>query len=234
MSRLLRTLVAGAVLGGTGLPAQAIITYNLDEEFSGGDTPVGTFTATFDDAGCVGDPDGCVRLTMSTTSGGNAGEFINGGSNQFGWGFNLDPSLDPDDLAFAFVGGNNDADSISTGTNAFQADGDGLFDILFGWNANVGSRLVVGESAVYDITLTGLTEQSFNFSSVEGGGNGTFFSAAHVQGIGPDNEGSGFIGDGDGPGPGPGPTPIPEPGMLLILGTALAAAAFAGRRSGLR
>jgi hypothetical protein len=58
------------------------------------------------------------------------------------------------------------------------------------------TRFQAGETSVYDITYTGagtLSASSFNFLSDEGGGQGTYHSAAQVQGI-TANDYSGWIG----------------------------------------
>jgi len=193
--------------------ANASIIMELDIEFSGGTDPAGAtpwLTATFDDSVGPG-----VRLTMDA-SGLVDVEFASE------WSFNLDPALTPADLVFTAV---NNADSvpnsISTGVDAFQADGDGKFDILFDFPPPPGAfaaKFTTGETVVYDITYTGLgtfDENSFDFFSAPGGGQGTFRAAAHVQGIGPTGEDSGWIGD-DGGGPGNGEPIIPEAASLIV------------------
>jgi hypothetical protein len=105
-------------------------------------------------------------------------------------------------LNFAVVGTPGSVpNSILTGVNAFQADGDGKFDVLFDFPPPPGStaaRFTAGETVVYDITYTGigsLSAHSFRFPSAPGGGHGPFTSAAHVQRIGISDEDSGWIGD---------------------------------------
>lgn len=113
--------------------------------------------------------------------------------------------------------------SIGTGVDAFKADGDGWFDILFDFPPPPGSqnaRFTAGETVVYDITYTGpIDVNSFDFSSAPGGGNGTFLSAAHVQQTG-GGSGSGWIG-----------AAVPEPATALLLGGGLVALAAGRRRS---
>lgn len=212
---LKKLLPMAAVVVGVGWfgSAQAL-TITLDTEFSNsGFTAENTYTATFESCGLD-----CVRLTMSIT-GTNTDEFIDGSTGNFGWGFNLDPLLDPDDLAFAFVSG-NEADGISTGINAFKADGDGWFDIVFNWT-QAGGVFTVGQTSVYDITLAGLTVGDFEFLSAcgRGCGNEAWASAAHVLGVGEDGEGSAWMGGRTGdeeP-----PEQIPEPGSLVLMGSGL-------------
>jgi hypothetical protein len=187
----------------------AIISLGLSTEFSGGTPPEGAapwLTATFDDEVVGGNT---VRLTMSASG-------LVDAENVGEWSFNLDPSLDPTLLNFAVVGvPGSTPNAISTGVNAFQADGDGKFDILFDFPPPPGSAAALftaGETVVYDITYdvpATLTANSFLYPSVEGGGQGTFRTAAHVQRIGPENDDSGWIGD------------IPEPASFLLLGIGL-------------
>lgn len=207
----LAALTAMFGVGGMSTAHAAQLVYNLTTTFSG-ETPDNTYTATFDDS-CGPD---CVTLTMSV-SGSSTTEFIDGSGTQFGWGFNFNTAKDVTDLNFTYMSG-NDADSILQGTNSYKADGDGNFDFLFQWS-DPANRLVAGQTSVYEISLTGLTLSDFDFSSecTVGCGTGSYFSAAHVQGI-PRGEGSGWIGDGDGGGE---EEELPEPSMALLIGAGL-------------
>jgi hypothetical protein len=196
--------------------ARASITMNLDVEFSGATPPAGAtpwLVATFQDQG-----GGVVRLTMDA-SGLVGTEFVSE------WSFNLDnvTPLDPTLLAFTAVDisdipGFSTATDIDTGVDAFQADGDGQFDILFNFQTSAGAgQFTSGESIVFDITYGGVgtfNEGSFNFGSAPGGGNGTFHTAAHVQGIGTSGSGSGWIGNNDRPTTGQGE--VPEAASLIV------------------
>ena len=209
-------LLGGVLFGATSASALSI-TFDLNFEFSNGTPPGGAtpwVTITIDDAADAVGANG-VRVTVS-----NAGligsEFVSEIS------LNLDPGLDPTDLSFGAV--NMSAVSTSTfltGVDAFQADGDGKFDMLLQLPTSGPGRFTAGESLVFDLTFTGaLTAADFDFSSASGGGQGTFKAAAHVQGIGDEGEDSGWIG------------PVPEPAGALLLLTALAGVAAVGRRRG--
>jgi hypothetical protein len=102
--------------------------------------------------------------------------------------------------------------TFSFGSNAFQADGDGLYDILIELpQAPPANRLTSGESITVQIlsSTVGFNEASFNSLSAPGGGAGPFVTAAHIQSVGP-NLGSDWI-----------TTTVPEPGSMILVGTGL-------------
>ena len=190
-----------ALVALAGSARAAIVTYDLDIEYSGATPPAGAgpwLRATFDDGGGSG------TVTMTLTS-------LNLVSQEFVrfWHFNLDPAFDATNLVFSAplkVGAFADP-AINLGTDAFQAAGDGLYDIqlAFGF-APPSDRFGAGDSVSYTITgIPTLTANSFSFLSAPAGGNGPFYTAAHVQGIGPNGDNSGWV------------TNSPEPASLSVM-----------------
>lgn len=196
------------------LPA-IVYVYSLDTEFSGGADPVGPVpwaTATFSQVDA-----GTVQLELSNINL-SGSEFIGA------WYFNFNDSLDVNSLSFSRVGGTAPADAdISTGLNSFKADGDGYFDIIFDFPQKSADRFAAGDTIVYEISgINPLTMDMFNFDSAPGGGNGSWYSAAHVQSI--NGEDSGWIGSGPG-------VAVPEPSTYLMLSSLLGLSLFLVARS---
>jgi MYXO-CTERM domain-containing protein len=209
MRPLLSLLIGVSVLSWAGAHAD-IVTYGACIEFSGNDArpPEGTppwLTATFNDHGTPGSVDLLLEATNLTDS-----EHVKQ------WLFNLDPALDPNDLVFSepIVTGTFTDPIIDTIANAFMANGDGYFDIQVGFDEADGGdrRFGVGETAQYTITgILTLTASSFDFLSYCDGGQGQYPMAAHVGGIGPDDECSDWVS-------------VAEPGAvsLLVVGALIA------------
>ncbi len=194
----------------------ADLLYELNTVFSGPGTPSGPtpwLTAEFNNNG-----DGTVRLQMSTNTLAT-GEFVSK------WYFNYDPTKTVTDLSFSRVGSAPPGDpAISTGTNSFQADGDGKFDIEFSFQTSLTNRFGPSQSIIYDISSTSasLDVSLFDYISVEGGGAGTFNTAAHIQGLGSENEDSAWIANNG--------AVIPEPSTYFMLSTLIAIAAVAKKK----
>jgi hypothetical protein len=184
----------------------AVISFDLDVEFSGATAPAGTapwLRITFDDFGASGS----VQVTMEAI-GLTGDEFVSG------WYFNFDPTLNaaahlPSAVANPDVGWT----SISAGNNAWQADGDGLYDFRVEFaNAPISDRFQDGESFVLNITGAGLIASSFDYLSAPAGGHGPFHTAAHVQGIGAGGQFSGWIANSAGSS-----NDVPEPTTLTLV-----------------
>ena len=244
-TKLLSWLAAAGLVVGLAQPVgAAILTITLDFEFSGGDTPDGTLTAVFDDS--FGDAD-TVQLTL--TSNLVDAEFVSW------WGFNIKDNLDGDSLDAMATMGSFDTFTTNTANNdvaCCKADGDGFFDFVFEFITD-GDTFGFGDEVVIILSLSGGLEASdFNLDSIKGGGNGTYVSAAHIQGVDAAGDGgcsgSGWIGNGSvvissigsffispayaqtG-----GCTPIPLPGAIVLFGSVLVGffgiAAYKGLRS---
>lgn len=221
MKKLL--FAAAIALGASALATAAqatIVSYNLDFEFSGATSPEGSapwMTLTFDDGGSTGSVD----LTISTSG------LVNNEIAEAVY-FNFTDAFDVTNLVFAANGANTATGSISLGSNAFPADGGGLYDILLDYPpppGNGATLLGAGETLLYTITSTdAITANSFDFLAAPHGDNGVYHAAAHIQRIGA-ADGSGWIGDTGGS------SEVPEPATMLLFGTGLVGLAGASRRT---
>jgi hypothetical protein len=110
-----------------------------------------------------------------------------------------------------------------------MADGDGDYNIMLNFNT-APPTFDGGEVVVFTLSgVVGLTADDFAFLGDEGGGQGTYFSAAKIQNTncidpddskcdGDDNEGSDWLGA------------VPEPGPLALFSTSLIVAGALMRR----
>jgi len=200
MRKYLAFLVLGVLAFGSTPLQAAPIHWVLDHEFSGGTPPDGTLAVDL-----VQTVAGTVRLTVDASllvGGEFVGELL----------LNVDPtaSISITDLVgpgFYTVG-------ISQAQNTYKADGDGKFDIELAFGNAGADRLSAGEKATFDISGTDLVPESFLFLSDPAGGHGPFYVAAHVGGIGPGGQYSGWVTDqpnGE----------VPEASTLMLLGSGL-------------
>jgi hypothetical protein len=201
-----------ALLASATSASAASFTFNLSTVYDGA-TPTGPapyLSATFADVS-----PNVVELTFNAAN-------LNGSEYVTEWDFNLDPLINPVSLVgnVTHTGGLA-ASSVNfrDANNEFKAGPSDFYDIEFIFpKANSGDRLGVQViQSIYQFTLPGLTAASFNF--IAQGGNGPdYYSAAHVQSIGPSGSSS-WIASG------PGvefddeqPSPVPEPGSFALLG----------------
>lgn len=196
-----------------------VVTYTFGDEFSGsGSTLSGNVVVTIDDGGGTGSVD----ITVDTNDlDGSLFEFITG------LYLNLDPALDPNAIVASDDGTDPDA-TYSFGTDAFMADGDGLYDILIGWPSGPPSdRLTADMIDTFTFTLLGLTASSFEFLSTPAGGHGPFEAALRAQGLGPQGQGSGWFSPDGG---GDEDEDVPEPATFTLIGLGLFALGLRHRR----
>ena len=109
--------------------------------------------------------------------------------------FNLDPSLDPDDLSFSGLTktGQFDSPKFKADADGWNVAGSGRYDVelKFGTSNKGGGTKRFGAGEALSFTMTGpptLAVSSFDWLST-GGGNGAFPFAAHIQSIGYDDSG---------------------------------------------
>ncbi len=213
VTRLLAVITASAALLSFAPVQAATLTFEFDLSFGStpADGPAPWLTAVFDDGGSPGSVD--LTLTVASTVG------IADITEVY---LNLDPALDATDLTIAKTGGTGPTpNDIDTGTDAFKADGDGWYDILFDLPPPGGDRFEVGETLEFEITgIAALVAGDFDFLSTPGGGAGPFQAAAKVQSTG-GGGGSDWIA----------PTAIPVPAAAWFFGSALGLLSWMKRRN---
>jgi hypothetical protein len=213
MNALSKYALGTLLAAGISYNANADFSLKLNDEFSGGQQPQGSVSVAFSDGGTD-----AVLLTITGDL--EETEFMESLYLNFNPAYL--PTFDATNLTFNLVSssGIGGAPSVSTGVDAFKADGDGLYDILIDFDTDPpGDRFDNSDSVIYSITgITGLVADDFNFLSAPAGGHGPFVAAAHIQGVG--TNGSGFVAPG-----------VPDGGAtVMLLGTALACLGALRRR----
>ncbi len=207
-------LAAGSLPLLTSVAYSGQVDYQFNDPFSG-TAPASTnqpwIDAMFEDV-----TPGTVQLTVANLN-------LSGSENVGGLYLNLNPTYDPTALRLSFLGGSGGFATplVSLGQNAFKADGDGKYDVLFSFDegGTDATRFTAGEYMVCQISgIPNLSAADFACQSLPAGGIGPFYAAAHVQRIG-DGALSGWVSatvvmDS---------SLIPEPGSGTLLGLASAA-----------
>jgi hypothetical protein len=193
------------------LPTAFATSYSLGTSFSG-TAPAGSgpwANVTFTDTGA-----GQVTVTFTN--------MLSGSENVSDWFFNV---------ADQFVGslsfgsetkvGTFTSPTIAQSLNNLGADGGGYYDVDLGFGTGGVPSVVfgVGESLSYIITssVNGLDASDFDQLASPHGGNGVYYSAAHVQNTPNGGSGSAWIGADSADGPN-----VPEGGAtMMLLGIAL-------------
>lgn len=218
-------IVVGAIIGVMGTNAAGAMTsisLDLDTEFSGAVPPDNPntpwVTAEFMTAG------NDVLFTLTATTNLTDPEKVTG------FYFNFDDSLDVQLLNFGFIGLSGTFDfppAINLSKDAYQADGDGKYDVRFDFSTSgtVANTFGAGDSLTYLISYTTpITDQEFAHQSAPAGGHGPFYAAAHVQSTGPSNGDSGWIAAEE-------VAVIPEPTSIALAALGLAGFGKRSRRT---
>jgi hypothetical protein len=198
-----------AILGiGISYNANAL-QFILHDEFSGGQQPTGSIQVDINTVAT-----NTVQLTISSQLVGT--EFL---SDLY---LNLNPAYSASNLNFGSPTrtGSFGTDPVVPAPPPLNADGGGTFDIKFAFDTAPPADRFDGllDSITYQITglglITNLVEADFDYLSQDpSGGHGFFKAAAHIQGVGTNGDGSGFIA----------PNGVPDGGTtVMLLGTALA------------
>lgn len=149
------------------------------------------------------------------------------------WGMNYNPALTGVAIDFLALQNGVLQDDFSAPGNVLSAHG---FDVLFGFtSANAGgNRFTDGESWTFTISAdTKVTADDLLFLSSGNGGNGPFYTAAHVQGIDCPTGSTACAGSGGlygSPFVDPNIPQVPEPTTYAMMATGLAAIGLWRRR----
>ncbi|MFG0283105.1 MAG: hypothetical protein ACF8R7_01665 [Phycisphaerales bacterium JB039] len=212
---------AAVLLMGAGVASADVLEFNLNRVFSGTQAS-GYVNVKLTQVG------NDVELVLTSFLA--AGEFVDGTTpsrqgNQGGIFLNFNPAKDISKLAISsatVVSGQFTASTHAISTDAYQADGDGLYDIRIDFGNPAGQRFDGSDVAKFTFTfgtaLESIAAADFKFDSSPGPGtsSGPFLAAGHIQGIGPSADDSGFHS--------PTLVPLPQPVWYGLAGLGLAGA----------
>ena len=204
-------VLAVALAAGLAPTAGADVIYDFTgaSEFSGSGAPsfVGTVKVTISDTG-----PGAIAIDVEVSG-------LAGGSLKSLY-LNIDGLTQTTGGPVAAGGTMPVGTTVDLSLDAFKADGDGFFDLLFAF-PGVGISADGTYSGGFIGTL--FTSADFDALSAPGGGHGPFKAAIHVGDVG-GGANSGWYA------PGQGTPPIPEPGTFVLFGLAAAGAYVIRRR----
>jgi len=225
---LLITLVVGVIA--FALPGQATtLEFSLGTSFPGsvtepksdpdGDGP--WLNAFFDDKNTAKS----VYLTLSAN--------LVDSNKVTNWYFNLNTLFDPTLLSFAVQDTPTaPVANIKTSDSKQKADGDGDYDIEFKFPTSAKKAFDNSDSITYLIESTeDIMASSFDFQSVDGDGEGFWYTAAYIQSLSIADPDRTWIGDADGGGVDHVDSHhAPEPATMLLLGSGLIGIAVSGKK----
>jgi hypothetical protein len=181
----------------------------LDPDTAAPDGPAPWLTAFFDDGGTAGSVD----LTLSVSSDVGMAEVTQ-------VYLNVDDTIGGGSLIITPTDGTGPSTTISQGTDAYKADADGWFDLLFEMSTTAGLGFDAGETLTFNITGSGLVASSFNYWSTPDpvDPNGPFLGAAKFQSTGNNGLQSDWVGA------------VPVPAAVWLFGSGLLGLVGVARR----
>lgn len=219
--RALRAVGATALLVFAAMTTQAAVVFNYGTVETGG-TPGGAppwLRATF------------TQLNPTTVD--LLLEAVNLTSTEFvsEWWFNVNPTILPTSLSFAFQSGTAGPWNSLTAAQDGITNAGGVFDFDLGWPTSGmqggALRFTDDETALIRITrIGGLLESDFNWTSGGSGDAANVLALAHIQAITSPPGSSKVSPTVNGGGS------VPEPGSLALVGIAALAAALLRRKRG--